>query len=474
MALPLSNLSDEEYPSAAQAGYTLAVLLVACVLAYVDRQILNLLVGAIRHDLGISDFQMSLLQGMAFALFFVILGLPIGRLADYHNRTRIIVIGITLWSLMTAACGLAKSFGTLFLARVGVGIGEAALSPAAYSILSDSFRPERLARAMGIYAMGITIGGGLAYMVGARAIDLVSRVPATSPPFIGTLKPWQLSFLLVGLSGLAVSLLVLTLKEPRRKGVTLDHSGIEVTGTTMRDVFRFLVARRKSYAPIYLGVSLIAILANGYLNWYPTFLIRTFHWPVRDVGLYFGLIYLTCGMAGALGGALFSEQLSRRRYTDANLRVIAVVAASLLVPAAVGPLMPTGMLALAVSAPTVFLLNAHVGVSTAALQLVTPNRMRALMSATFLLTVQLVGMALGTSCVALLTDFVFRNDLSLRYSLAVVAVAVCPLAAVICGRGLKHYRLAVQEASGGSSATITTPPATMPASLSASARTGDN
>jgi O-antigen/teichoic acid export membrane protein len=132
------------------------------------------------------------------------------------------------------------------------------------------------------------------------------------------------------------------------------------------------------------------------------------------------------------------------------------------------------MLALAVSAPTIFLLNAHIGVSTAALQLVTPNQMRAFTTATFLLTTTLVGTALGTSCVALLTDFVFRDDLSLRYSLAVVAVVVCPIAAAICGRGLKHYRLAMQEAAGWTSAASTPPPATMPVSLPASALPGKN
>jgi MFS family permease len=442
-------LSSEEYPSATRARYTLGVLMVAYVLAFVDRQMLNLLVGPIRHDLGIRDFQMSLLQGMAFALFYTTLGLPIGRLADHHNRTRIIVVGVTLWSLMTAACGLAKSFATLFLARVGVGVGEAALSPAAYSIFSDSFHPTRLPRANGIYAMGVTIGSGLAYVVGGAVIDLVSRAPSTSLPFIGPLKPWQLTFLLVGLSGLAVSLLLLTLKEPGRRGVKFDHESTEAARLGMGGVLRFLVTRWRSYAPIYVSVSLIGVLANGYMNWYPTFLIRTFHWPVRDVGLYFGLMYLTCGSAGALGGALLSEQLSRRGYRDANLRVVVLVAAALLVPAAMGPLMPTGVLALAVAAPTIFLLNAHIGVSIAALQLVTPNQMRAFTTATFLLTTTLVGTAVGTSCVALLTDYVFANDFSLRYSLAVIAVVVCPLAAVVCGRGLKHYGLAMQESSAG-------------------------
>jgi MFS family permease len=182
------------------------------------------------------------------------------------------------------------------------------------------------------------------------------------------------------------------------------------------------------------------------MNWYPTFLIRTFHWSVREVGVYFGLLYLVFGTAGTLGGALLSERLARRGHRDANLRVILAVAACVLVPAAAGPLMPRGELAMVVCAPTIFLLNAHIGVSTAALQLVTPNRMRAFISATFLLTTTLIGTALGTSCVALLTQFLFRSETSVRYSLAIIAVIVCPMAVLICGWGLKHYREAIQAA----------------------------
>ncbi len=449
------------FPRSAEANYTLVVLLVAYVFSFVDRQILSLLVVPIREDLAISDFQISLLQGMAFALFYTFLGIPIGRLADRKNRKLIIASGVFLWSLMTAACGFARSFSALFLARIGVGIGEAALSPAACSILSDAFPPARLARATSIFTMGITIGGGMAYIIGGAVIDLVQVADTTVLPLVGSLKPWQLTFLIVGLPGLLVSLLVLTLREPARQGNALSGAcenardgADESTGSNtqpdtlpLREVTRFILQRRRSYGAIYLGIALLSILGYGTLNWYPTFLIRTYGMSIGEVGTWFGLIYLLFGTIGALGGALCSEHLARRGYRDANLRVIVGVAIVLLVPAVIGPLMPDARLALLIAAPTVFLLNAHFGISIAALQLVTPNQMRALVTALFLLTNNLLGLGLGASFVAGLTDFVFHDDMALRYSLSLVALLVCPLAALAIGKGLKHYRAALDEAA---------------------------
>jgi MFS family permease len=431
------------YPSAARRNYTLAVLLAAYILSFIDRQILNLLVDPIRRTLRVTDFQMSLIQGMAFALFYVSLGLPIGRLADRHNRKVIVGLGVFVWSAMTAACGLATSFMSLFLARIGVGIGEAALSPASYSILADSFPPARLARAAYVFTCGITIGGGLAYLIGGKIIDWAATTQGLWLPMLGSVKPWQLTFLVVGLPGILVGALVLaTLKEPRRRGGTCE---LEPAPVQLTDVYRFIRQRWRCYASIFGSVSLLAVVGYGYLNWYPTFLIRTYGLKIGDVGRSFGLIYLIFGTAGSVGGVLLSESLGRRGYKDANLRVVALMSAALWLPAACGPLMPSARLALVVAAPTTFLLNGYFGASIAALQIITPNRMRAVTSASFLLCTTLTGMGLGTSLVAACTDFVFRDDMSLRYSLAILAVVVCPLASIVGFVGLKDYRLGIIE-----------------------------
>ena len=387
---------------------------------------------------------MSLLQGMAFALFYAILGIPIGHLADRKNRKIIIMIGVFFWSAMTAACGLARTFSMLFLARMGVGVGEATLSPSAYSILSDSFPPHRLARSTSIFTMGITLGSGMAYILGGTVLGLISEPDPTSLPILGELAPWQLAFIIVGAPGLIVGLLVMTITEPTRQGLVQTKAGGKAQIST-KDAFIFMKDRWRVYGPIFFSVAILGFLGYGYLNWYPTFMIRTYGMEASEVGLHFGTIYLIFGTAGAFGGAILSEFLSQRGYKDANLRTVMFVAIAL-VPMALGTLMPTAHLALITAIPTVFLLNAFFGVSIAALQIVTPNQMRAVLSAIFLFLNTLVGLGLGASFVAFFTDFVFGYDLALRYSIALAAIITCPLAAIVANFGLKHYRNAITEA----------------------------
>jgi MFS family permease len=331
----------------------------------------------------------------------------------------------------------------LFIARIGVGVGEAALSPAAYSILGDSFPKDKLARAIYIYTLGTTVGAGMAYLIGGSVIDRVTNSSSVTVPLVGTLQPWQATFFIVGLPGLLVALLVwLTVEEPLRRDVAAAP-GTVATTPTINDVVRFAWQRRRAYLPIFVSISLLSILSYGYMNWYPTFLIRTYGLTTADAGRYIGVLYLVFGTAGAFSGAGLSEYFTKRGHSDANVRVIAAVSAALLVPAVVGPMMPNVTLALVVAAPTVLLLNAFFGASITALQLMTPNQMRALISAGFLLVTTLTGLGFGTSLVALFTDYVFGSDLSLRYSLASVALLACPAAVAISAWGLEHYRAVV-------------------------------
>lgn len=443
------NNSQQNFPSAGRANYTLAVLLVAYVLSFIDRQILSLLVGPIRNDLGISDFQMSFLQGIAFALFYALLGIPIGRLADRGNRRKLIAAGIFLWSLMTAVCGLAKNYAMLFFARMGVGVGEAALSPAAYSILADSFPPARLARATSIFSLGITVGSGLAFIIGGKVVEMIAGMQPLTLPLLGQLHPWQLTFFAVGLPGIVISLISLTILEPPRRGLLQDAQG-KVEAVPLSGVLDFMRSRWRCYAAIFGGVSLLAIVGYGTMAWYPAFLMRTFDMPVGQVGLQFGLIYLIFGTAGSLCSALLSEWFSKRGYRDANVRVMLLVAIAVILPAAVGPLMPSATLALLIVAPTTFLQNAYFGVAVASLQLIAPNQMRAMISAIFLFVANLLGMGVGPSAVAMLTDFVFQHDLAVRQSLAVLSAVAYPIAAFVFWRGLRHYRQALDEAAAWS------------------------
>ncbi len=209
-------MSDPAFPKPATA-WTLTILLtLSYIVSFIDRQLLGLLVSPIKADLGISDLKMGLLLGLAFSLFYVTLGVPIGWLADRVNRRNLVIAGITLWCIMTAACGLSKSYGQLFLARVGVGVGEATLSPCALSLISDSFPPERRARAIGVYSIGVSVGGGLAYLLGGALVQAVADAPPIDWPVLGEIRPWQSAFIIIGLAGLVVALLLTMVPEPAR------------------------------------------------------------------------------------------------------------------------------------------------------------------------------------------------------------------------------------------------------------------
>ena len=218
------------------------MLLLAYILSFIDRNAMAVLIGPIREEFAISDFQYSLLHGLAFSLFYIGLGLPIARLADRGNRTLIISIGVFVWSVMTCLCGLARSFTSLFLARVGVGIGEAALSPPAYSLLADFFAPQNLPRAIAVYTLGITFGGGLAYIIGSAVYQYFDESAQVVLPLVGALKPWQMTFVAVGLPGLLIVAMLALVREPPRRGAKSpageQHASIPEVGAQLRRHWR--------------------------------------------------------------------------------------------------------------------------------------------------------------------------------------------------------------------------------------------
>ncbi|WP_101760580.1 MFS transporter [Oceanicoccus sp. KOV_DT_Chl] len=427
------------------ANYVLTILLVAYILSFIDRNILALLVGPIREDFAISDFQFSLLHGLAFTLFYIFLGLPIGWLADRYSRKWIITGGVLFWSLMTCWCGLAKNFGSLFITRIGVGVGEATLSPAAYSLMGDYFSAKRLSWATAIFAMGITLGSGGSYIIGGWLYDQLVLMDLSQWPLLSAMKPWQITFVGVGLPGFLVVILMLFVKEPpRRSGSEGEGEQLSVEeAIPLQQVLAYWRTHWQAYSSVMLGVSAMSIIGYGTLIWYPEFLFRTYQLSKTEAGGILGTIFIVAGTAGTLSGAWFSTLLQNRGYQDANVRLVMLVALLLIIPAVAAPLMPSGEIALWLTVPVIFFHYTHFGVAMAGLQLITPNRMRAQTSALMLFMTNLFGLALGGSFVAFFTDFIFQDDLALRYSLAVVAIIFYPLAAILIGLGLKHYRAAL-------------------------------
>jgi len=399
--------NNNGYPSSTRAWMTVAILMLAYVLSFVDRQILNLLVEPIRRDLDITDTHMSLLMGFSFAVFYTICGVPIGRLADRKSRRGIIAIGVLVWSLMTALCGTAKTFWHFLVFRIGVGVGEAALSPSAYSLIADSFPPKLRGTAMSVYSMGIYIGSGLAFLLGGLVVKFASAQGDVELPVLGMVRPWQLIFLVLGAAGV---LFAAYTRQNRR--TVLCHN---------------------------FGFACLAFAAYGSSAWIPTFFIRTYGWSASDVGVLYGSVVAVAGSIGIIAGGRLSDLLHRRGYRDAPLRV-GIISAALTLPLNLAYLAGTGELALALIALHVFTIAMPFGVGPAAIQEIMPNSMRGQASAVYLFVITMVGLGIGPTAVALGTDFVFGDDNALRYSLLIVTGVALVGAIVLLGMGLKHYR----------------------------------
>ena len=291
----------------------------AYTVAFIDRQILSLLIQPIKEDLGVSDTQIGLLAGLAFAIFYSFIGIPIAKLADTKNRVSIISVGVALWTLMTALCGLTKTYFFLFLARIGVGVGEAALSPAAYSMIADYFPKEKLGRAIGIYVIGLYLGAGIALLVGSAVISIVSSMPPISLPMYGVIKPWQLTFLLVSIPGILVLLLLLTVKEPPRINNS-DPSDIQ--NASFKDVVIYLWGLRKIFINLNIGICINGAVIAGFMVWIPEWLRRTFEVSIVDAGLIYGLALLIFGSMGPFIGGWISDYLAKKNYKDAPMRTV--------------------------------------------------------------------------------------------------------------------------------------------------------
>ena len=420
------------------AWYVLGILTLANSFAFVDRQVLALLVEPIRRDLGASDTVMSLLYGISFSLFYVVIGLPMARLADRSNRRNIIAWSILAWSFMTMLCGMARSFTMLFVSRIGVGAGEAGLTPSAQSMLSDYFPPERRALALGIFAMGIYIGGGMALVIGGHVIVWLQGMAPLSLPFLGEVRPWQATFLIVGAPGLLLGLLAFSVREPARRGSTGTPRAVPFA-----EMGAHVSARRWSYIGIIGGLSLMILVGNGTGAWIPAFFARKFGWGPAEIGLRYGLVVFACGTVGTVCGGLVASALRRRGYLRANLAA-ATIGFAALIPVTIGfPLAPSPETALVLIGVMNFFAGFPFGGGYAALQEITPNRMRAQVSAVLMLFVNLIGAGLGPTLVALATDRVFADPAALPLSIALVSAVMSPLALGFIAIALVHHPRAI-------------------------------
>jgi len=406
-----------------------AAFLVAYVFSFIDRLIIGLMVEPLKRDLGLTDTQISLLQGLAFAVLYTAAGLPIGRLVDRRSRISIAAAGIALWSAMTAACGLAQGYWQLFLARIGVGIGEATLSPAAYSLFADLFERRRLGLALGIYNLGSAIGGGLAMIVGGLIVQFASSQATVSAPFLGELRPWQLTFIYVGLPGLLVALWVALLPEPARR----NADGSAKTGThaavPLHEVIAFGKQRIRSLGGHHLGVALSNLSGFAIVSWMPVMLMRAYGWTIAEAGLAIGFALIVGGLVGLMGGGWLSDRLFRKRGTGGRMQLCLTASVIGIPAAAMLGNVDDAYIAVALFTIAYVCSIGPISPAVAALQELAPPQLRGQMSAFYLFVVNIIGITVGSTAVALLTDNVFTEPDGIRHSLSVVSPLALLLAA---------------------------------------------
>lgn len=440
------NHAEPRYPSPVYAWYVVVILTIAYTVSFIDRQVMALMVEPIRADLEISDTQMSLLLGLAFAIFYTLLGIPIARFADRFSRRGIIAAGVATWCLMTAACGLSRNYIQLFVARVGVGVGEAALSPSALSIMSDYFPKKTRGRAVAFYTMGISLGVGLAMILGGQVIALVSAAPPVTLPVVGELQPWQTVFIIVGLPGIVVALLMATVREPERKGRMVGEAGASAEGhLPLAAVVGFFRQRWRMYGSHFFGMSTVGILSYGFFAWIPTMFIRTWDWSVAEIGLGYGVVTLVAGPVSIVLASWLPEFLMKRGAEDAHMRAALYLNLMGVVSAVATPLMPTPTLALLALLPMTAGVLASTSAGIAALMIVTPNQMRAQASALYYFVVNILGLTAGPTGIAIFTDYVFRDESMLRYSVGAVALLAGLFATGILAYNLTQYRRSFRE-----------------------------
>lgn len=410
----------QEQASAAYAWYVVVLLTMAYVLSYLDRWVLSLLVEYIKADLGLSDTEMGLLGGTAFAIFYATMGIPLGWLADRYSRRNIAVVGIALWSLATAAAGLARNFAQLFVARMAVGVGEASLSPCALSLITDYFSPGRRGRAIAFYTGAVSIGSALAALAGGLLLAWAEGLGELRLPGVGLIRPWQLVFIVVGLPGVLVAALMLTVREPRRTGASASGELGEGRVGFPR-AFGYILSRWRCFGGIFGSMSVITVLAYSHF-WLPPLFARTWGWDIAKFSVYNGVGLLLIGPASVNFAGWLADYINGRGRTDGPALVL-IFGVLIMVPASlVFPLMPSGEAAFGVYLITVVGAAFSTAAAPAAIVSVAPGQIRSQAIAVFYLTISLTGLVLGPSSVAFFTDVVFADENAIRYSMALVPV----------------------------------------------------
>jgi MFS family permease len=413
------------------------VLLLFYVISILDRLVINMLVIPIQKDLGLTDFQISLLLGPAFAICFGLCGYPLGWATDRFSRRRVIFGGIVFWSIATLATGLAKSFPMLFAARMGVGAGEAGLQPAAYSLIADKFPKERMTTALSIFGMGPKVGTALAFAVGGWVIAYSAAHEGLVLPLIGEVNSWRLAMILIGTPGILLALLAFSFSEPSRK----NHVKPAASDVS---VFAYMGQNKPLFVSLLLGFACAAVAAASLVSWVPTYITREFGWTPKEYAPIMGVVNVISASSIIFKGIII-DWLYKRGIRDAHVRFYTWLLA-------ITP--PLAILAFSVSSPYWFMgvyavvdvvLVSFLLYIAATVQLLVPNRMRGQTTAIFMFVTATIAAGIAPTIVASLTDFLFQDQKQLGKSLMLVTTTASLVAFIVLRYSLRHLRPALER-----------------------------
>ena len=416
--------------------YVAFVLLIGFTFSFIDRQVLNLLVVPIQNDLNITDTQISALQGLAFVLTYVGLCIPIGRLIDKSHRVTVMIIGLLIWSIATIACGFSKNYVSMFIARMGIGAGESTVHPGSISILGDYFDSNKIASPMSIYLLGPYLGAGIAMIFGAQVLDWTSQMDNLIIfPLIGEIAPWQLTFIAVGLPGILLAGLFLTIREPQRK--IQESESIEVP--SFSKVIQYIKNNWEVYGAIIIGNSCLIILLYGLQSWVPTMLLRVYEWDLIQSGRVYGLIAMLAGSAGVLSGPFVLKLMSKNNIDAPHFKLaifgISMASLSLVLL----PFQANVNIALIFVTLASFFVTLPLAGTSSAMVIVSPNRIRGVITGIYVVVTSVFGLVLGPFLVASSTDFIFQDPNAVAKSLALVSVLIGPVGIFFMLKGVDAF-----------------------------------
>lgn len=418
-----SNLTEPSWPNRGYAWYVVILLTLAYALTIIDRVSLGLLVEPITTSLGISDTEFGFLHGVAFILFFVIAGVPMGMGVDKWSRKYILFIGLIILAAATFASGLAGSFLMLFLVRTFIGAGESSVAPAASSLIADYFPEKTRPKAYGVYASGVAVGSGVAFILSAALYQYALQLKENNVVAVANFEPWQICLILLSIPGVILSLLVLfTLKEPKRQGPLLEKT------TTVTDLLGLLKSKKTVYSGLIFGLAICYMAANAYFTWYAAHLIRSYNFTIAQAGSAIGAVSVPVGIFSAISCGWVISFLQKRGHKDAPIICVLIMIVVTCLSLSVSGIAPTSKISLIFFALAVTTVNWGIPCVLTAINQITPNQFRGQLTAIYTIIVAIIAVGLAPLVAGAISDYILGGDKYIGTALSLLSI-VCGIIA---------------------------------------------